>query len=88
MSWDMQPKPGEEWSDLEAARYNITFRPQSLAEFFGVQILPDIPQSVKDVCAVEDKEAATDDATYNTLHLMQLAQESVEGTHMAVDGIR
>ncbi|KIM82673.1 hypothetical protein PILCRDRAFT_819980 [Piloderma croceum F 1598] len=87
MSWDMrqQPKPGEEWSDLEAARYNITVKPQSLAEFFGVQILPDIPQSVEDICAVEDKEAATDDATYNTLHLMQLAQESAEGTHMAVD---
>lgn len=67
-------------------RFDITVKPQSLAEFFGVQILLDmIPQSVEDICIAEDKVAATDDATYNTLHLMQLARESVEGTHMAVD---
>lgn len=79
------PKPGEEWGRLEQSRYDITFKRQTLVEFFGVQVLPDIPQSVNDICAVEDKDATTDDATYHTLCLMDLAQRPIMGSYAVID---
>jgi len=78
------PIPGEEWGGIEW-RYNITFKRQKLVEFFGVEVLPDIPQSVNDICAVRDKEDATDDATYHTLHLMDLVQRPISGSYVLID---
>jgi hypothetical protein len=80
-----KPKPGNEWGCFEERRYNITIERQTLVEFFGVRVLPEIPRFVDDICTTKNKEAAADDATYNTLHLMDIAHRRVRGTHMAID---
>ncbi|KIM82669.1 hypothetical protein PILCRDRAFT_7590 [Piloderma croceum F 1598] len=80
-----KPKPGNEWGYFEEQRFNITIERQTLVEFFGVQVLPEVPRSVEDICTTENRAAAADDATYNTLRLMDLAGRRVIGTYMAGD---
>jgi hypothetical protein len=69
----MTGKSGSEWTSHELRSLNIRVEDQSLQEFFGLDTLPDIPNSVAHFSELDERTLAPDDGTYKLMHYLDLA---------------
>ncbi|KAF8800118.1 hypothetical protein BYT27DRAFT_7149116 [Phlegmacium glaucopus] len=79
------PKSGSNWTMSELDAYNIIVVPQTKAEFFGTNNLPDPSASLLGFMTNESRQSATDKKTKQLLHYLDLAMNPGMGQESAVD---
>ncbi|KAK0239017.1 hypothetical protein EDD85DRAFT_936191 [Armillaria nabsnona] len=77
-------KSGNDWTRSELSAYNILVEEKSLTDFFGVDELPPLSDSMNVFSATEDRYEAPDDVTYKLLHYLDLADRPKPGQEAAV----
>lgn len=77
-------KSGNDWTRSELSAYNILVEEKSLTDFFGVDELPPLSDSMNAFGTTEDRREAPDDETYRLLHYLDLANRPKPGQEAAV----
>ncbi len=77
-------KSGNDWTRSELSAYNILVEEKSLTDFFGVDELPPLSDSMNVFGTTEDRREAPDDETYRLLHYLDLANHPKPGQEAAV----